>query len=153
MKKITPLICFGLVSTLLSLGQRINWQWAKGTGGVGVQEGALIAADTSGNVFISGFYQSRSIVFDSVNLSTNANENQFIAKYTTAGNFVWARQPSVDNSLLGSEAEVFDPERKLMYRAEVKTLNSDISFNAVRGIYTLKISLQQAILLRKVVKL
>lgn len=76
-----------------------NVLWAKSAGGH-VGDGAYsIAADASGNVYITGYFKSHTIDFGSISL-TSPNNNAstffiytdfFIAKYDSSGNPVWAK--------------------------------------------------------------
>ncbi|HWY33493.1 MAG TPA: hypothetical protein VNX68_02530, partial [Nitrosopumilaceae archaeon] len=40
-----------------------QWLWAKAAGGQGVQEGWAMASDVSGNVYVTGTFNSRFISF------------------------------------------------------------------------------------------
>jgi len=70
-----------------------NFVWAKDIGGAGSQTGTAIVVDGGGNVYSTGsFYGTAD--FDpgpgTYNL-TSAEENIFISKLDTNGNFVWAK--------------------------------------------------------------
>ncbi|MFI5204684.1 MAG: SBBP repeat-containing protein, partial [Flavobacteriales bacterium] len=69
--------------------------WAKTIGG-SAQEGCYrIIVDAAGDVYIAGFYNG-TVDFDPnagiVNLSGSGQEDGFFAKYTPAGNIVWAKK-------------------------------------------------------------
>lgn len=79
------------VSKLNSSG---GFVWAKSFGGTLVDFGYSIAVDASGNVYTTGyFYQT--IDFDPgvgvYNLTSAGNEEIFISKLNSSGNFVWAK--------------------------------------------------------------
>ena len=65
-----------------------NILWAKSAGGTNDDQGYGITVDTSGNSFITGFFRSSAIVFDSTTLT---NAGVFVVKYNTSGNAVWAK--------------------------------------------------------------
>ena len=50
-------LCFGTNSFSQS------WLWAKGAGGKGVQEGWAMTSDASGNIYVTGTFNSRFISF------------------------------------------------------------------------------------------
>lgn len=68
-----------------------NLVWAKSAGGLGYDQSTSIAVDTSGNVFVTGFFNSSTITFDTITLSTNAGYDMFIAKYNSNGSIIWAK--------------------------------------------------------------
>jgi gliding motility-associated-like protein len=64
--------------------------WAKKAGGVGSDKALSVAADASGNIFITGFYYG-SATFGSITLnSVSGSQDGFVAKLDASGNFVWA---------------------------------------------------------------
>ncbi|NWF90023.1 MAG: SBBP repeat-containing protein [Ignavibacteriaceae bacterium] len=67
------------------LGQLI---WVRSAGGAKADEGNGIALDGLGNVYICGKIDS-SATFESLQLVTAGGSDPFIAKYDTAGNFLW----------------------------------------------------------------
>jgi len=70
--------------------------WAKSYGNFGDDEGTSIATDTSGNIYISGFFTSTSIAFGSTTLWTGGN-NIFVVKNNGAGNTLWAKSAHGNN--------------------------------------------------------
>ena len=70
-----------------------NYEWANSIGGTGSERGYSIATDTSGNVYVTGYFQDTAD-FDpsanTVNLASNGGLDIFIAKYDAAGNYLWA---------------------------------------------------------------
>jgi len=95
---------FGGIATLTSAGGDDvflakydaggNPLWAKSIGGSGAESGNGVAADGAGNVYITGSF-SGTVDFNpgagAVTL-TSAGGDVFLAKYDTAGNFIWARK-------------------------------------------------------------
>ncbi|MES2679656.1 MAG: SBBP repeat-containing protein [Bacteroidota bacterium] len=69
--------------------------WAKSAGGTMGDISAAISSDANGNAFLTGTFQSASIVFGTYTL-TNAsppNPTIFVAKYDASGNILWAKAP------------------------------------------------------------
>jgi len=62
-----------------------NFAWAKGMGGSGSDYGDCLAISASGEVFLSGMFESSSVAFDSTNLAntTIGFDDLFIAKLDT----------------------------------------------------------------------
>src|SRR5713101_3673598 len=68
-----------------------DFLWAAKAGGSDIDIGYGIAADASGNVYVTGFF-SGTATFGSTNLSSSGLEDIFVAKYDAAGTLQWARQ-------------------------------------------------------------
>ena len=65
--------------------------WAKEIGGIGPDSGYAVAVDASGNVFAAGYF-SGSVDFGGGPLTSAGGVDLFLAKYTAAGNYVWAKR-------------------------------------------------------------
>jgi hypothetical protein len=72
-----------------------NLIWAKAAGGTELDYAGSAIADASGNLFVTGSYQSTSITFGSTTLSnadiTGNSADMCIAKYDALGNVLWAK--------------------------------------------------------------
>ena len=70
-----------------------NYTWSKRIGSGGYDYSQGIAVDVNGNCYITGYF-SGTVDFDpsagTVNLSAIVND-AFVAKYSSAGNYVWAK--------------------------------------------------------------
>ncbi len=69
-----------------------NWLWAKQVGGTGEDEGNSIAVDSNGNSYVTGYFFSRSITFDTTALTNSGYDDIFVAKLDSSGNWLWAKQ-------------------------------------------------------------
>ncbi|HTL80895.1 MAG TPA: SBBP repeat-containing protein [Bacteroidia bacterium] len=71
-----------------------NVLWAKRAGGTNGDKGYAVSADPNGNVVVTGFFGSSSIVFDSFTLTNSATGygDVFVAKYDSSGNVLWAKR-------------------------------------------------------------
>jgi hypothetical protein len=63
-----------------------NVIWAKRAGGTGYDESHSITVAQSGEIFITGNYQSWVMNFDSSTITKVGNQNIFLAKYDSSGN-------------------------------------------------------------------
>jgi hypothetical protein len=77
-----------------------NALWAIGAGGTGQDNGYGVAADLSGNAYITGDFEFDDLHFGNTTLNYSGNNlDMFIAKYDASGNLIWARSEA------GSEFE------------------------------------------------
>ncbi len=79
------------ISCKIIISQNPTWQWAKSGGGTNSDNGSSVATDASGNVFVSGFYFSPSIIFGTYTLTNSGNYDLFVVKYDPSGNVIWAK--------------------------------------------------------------
>jgi hypothetical protein len=115
-------------------------QWAKTFAGVGVSEGKAIGVDASGNVFISGYFQSGMINFDpsasNYTLTPQSND-MFIAKFNSAGSFQWAYGIGAISSNINTQSLKVDATGNLIICGDFYTLGS-MEFNPAGPSYTLQ---------------
>jgi len=76
-----------------------NVLWAKRAGGTDSEKGYGIATDLNGNVFVTGYFQSTSVVFGATTLvnTAGASFDIFVAKYDPSGNVLWAKSAGGTN--------------------------------------------------------
>ncbi len=67
-----------------------NAQWAKGVGNTGGDVANGVAADTSGNAYITGTMYSSNLTFNGHLVLNGGNNAVFLAKYDPSGNALWA---------------------------------------------------------------
>lgn len=93
MKK-TYTLLFILFFYILGFSQ--DWQWTKIAGGPTVDKVSGVATDLTGNIFITGYFDS-TIVFDSIHLVSAGGTDVFVAKYDADGVLLWAKQVGGQN--------------------------------------------------------
>ncbi len=74
-----------------------NLTWANRAGGVYNDMAASVATDTSGNVFVSGNFESPSLTFGTVTITKTDTCQMFIVKYNSAGTALWATNAGKTN--------------------------------------------------------
>ena len=81
-----------------------NVLWAKqqDAGGSNADNAWGVAADASGNLFVTGHFYSPTMTFGTTTLtnadSSNTNNDMFIVKYDSNGNVLWAKQQDAGGS-------------------------------------------------------
>ncbi len=74
-----------------------NVLWAKSAGGTGDDRGYSITTDVFGNVYVTGYFKSPTIVFDTITLTNSGSADVFTVKYDTNGNVLWAKRAGGSN--------------------------------------------------------
>jgi hypothetical protein len=79
-----------------------NLLWAKSAGGSANDVGQGISVDGTGNIYITGYFESTSMTIGSSTLSNTGTDNIFIAKYDASGTPVWAKKAGASGSDRGN---------------------------------------------------
>jgi hypothetical protein len=78
---------------LIKIHNNGNVLWAKGPtdpdsiGGMGIS----VCSDANGNIYLTGYFLSPTLVFDSYTITNSGGLNPFLAKYDSNGNALWAK--------------------------------------------------------------
>jgi len=72
-----------------------NTLWSKSVVGAGADDANAIAIDASGNIFVIGDFDG-TLIFDNITLTRtgSANSDIFLAKYSSDGDILWAKNSS-----------------------------------------------------------
>lgn len=83
-----------IISLQVVFSQVPAWNWGRSASGNSTDEASTVTTDTFGNVYISGYYSSDSIIIGNVILKNEglSFNDLFIAKYDPSGNLVWAQR-------------------------------------------------------------
>ncbi|TNE47441.1 MAG: hypothetical protein EP343_19925 [Deltaproteobacteria bacterium] len=68
-----------------------TWLWAKTAGGSHSDYGETVEVDSTGNVYVGGYFSSKDAGFGSTTLSSQGNSNAFVAKMDASGKWLWAK--------------------------------------------------------------
>lgn len=90
MKKTILTIIFAFILTNAK-AQAPNWAWAKSVGSSSNEFGKSITTDASGNVYVSGSFNSPSISIGATILTCAGGLDMYIVKYDAMGNVMWAK--------------------------------------------------------------
>ena len=90
MKKTLLFILFLLCTTFI-FAQIDVWLWAKKAGGTQDDEGYSIDIDSSGNSYVTGYFEGTAS-FGTTTLTCTEDIDIFIAKLDSNGNWLWAKQ-------------------------------------------------------------
>lgn len=77
-----------------SFGQIPTWNWARSATGNGSVEGSTVTTDSSGNIYVSGYFSSENMTIGTITLQ-NAGlsfNDGYLAKYNPSGNLLWAQR-------------------------------------------------------------
>ena len=118
LKTTTLIIWLILIATFNANAQ--NWQWIKHIKGNSSEDVTSICTDFNGNVYIIGEYSflymtapAASISFDSITLPPNGDNQLFVAKYSSAGNILWAKSIG-GNNVIGN-SDIYEYANSISY--------------------------------------
>ena len=70
-----------------------NWLWVNKAGGTTTDNGNSIAVDSSGNIYVTGWFQGvATFGTTNIKITSNGDFDIFIAKLDSNGNWLWAKQ-------------------------------------------------------------
>ena len=77
------------ISPLVSLHAQ-NWQWAKSFGDDQPQTSTSVTTDKWGNIYLTGWFQSRILNIGAFTLYGTFSKDMFLVKYSPSGTVLWA---------------------------------------------------------------
>lgn len=80
-------------------------QWVYAAGGTGRDRGRKIALDSSGNIYVTGYYWS-TVDFGGGNVTSNGNWDAFLLKLNSSGTFQWVKSYGNNYNDLGRDVAI-----------------------------------------------
>ena len=80
-------------------------QWVYAAGGTGRDRGRKIALDSSGNIYVTGYYWS-TVDFGGGNVTSNGNWDAFLLKLNSSGTFQWVKSYGSTLNDLGRDVAI-----------------------------------------------
>jgi hypothetical protein len=77
-----------------------NWLWARQAGGADYDKSRSIAIDSSGNSYVTGCFRGNA-AFGNIYLTSNGNNDIFVAKLDSSGNWLWAKKVGANSDDCG----------------------------------------------------
>lgn len=110
MKNIVLIMLIGKIAMAWMSVSAQNYEWANSIGGSGDQQSMDMATDSQGNIYIIGNLQGANVDFDpgpGISLLSSAGGTDiFIAKYDSAGNYLWAKSIGGSSEDVGARIAV-----------------------------------------------
>ncbi len=92
MNRILRFLCISILFPVATFAQ--SFQFAKGVGGASFENAMGIAVDSLNNIVVCGYFAGTADFDPSTtglqNLTSNGSNDVFLAKYDSAGNYIWA---------------------------------------------------------------
>jgi hypothetical protein len=102
----TTLTGFGMADIYVAkIDGEGNWLWAKKAGGVNDDYGYSIVVDNADNIYVTGYFKATA-AFGSTNLTSNGEEDIFVAKLDNNGNWLWAYKAGGTSNDVGNNLAV-----------------------------------------------
>jgi Beta-propeller repeat len=106
-KIIGIVVCILLIATcvLPNISGKTPWSWAKHAGGTTYDRGYATCIDSSGNIYITGYFEN-TVSFGSIVLTSFGARDVFVAKLDSSGNWLWAVNPGGVGYYFGTDISV-----------------------------------------------
>ena len=112
----------------VKLDKNGNVIWAKSIGSTGLEFAKSIAIDTSGNVYLCGYFDSPTLNIGNDALSNSGGDDIFLAKYDANGNVLWAKKAGGSNEDVALSMAV-DPKENVYITGDFTS--TSISFDTI----------------------
>src|SRR5262249_28674321 len=82
--------------------------WTRSFGGTGADAGSVVAVDSNGNIFVAGYFSGTMNLGGAPLVGATPGWNLFIAKYSSSGAFLWAKNYGYAGSFIQPFAIALD---------------------------------------------
>ena len=118
-------------------------QWVYAAGGTGLDRGRKIALDSSGNVYVAGYYSS-TVDFGGGDVTSNGNYDAFLLKLNSSGTFQWVKSYGANSGNdLGRDVAIDSSDNIYMLGAFRGTVNfggGDEASNGNADVFLVKLN-------------
>ena len=112
-------------------------QWVYTAGGTGADRGRKIALDSSGNIYVAGYYEN-TVDFGGGNITSNGSWDAFLLKLNSSGTFQWVKSYGASNNDLGRDVAIDSNDNIYLtgnFRGTVDFGGGDVSSNPSSNAY------------------
>ena len=112
-------------------------QWVYTAGGTGADRGRKIALDSSGNIYVAGYYEN-TVDFGGGNITSNGSWDAFLLKLNSSGTFQWVKSYGASNNDLGRDVAIDSNDNIYLtgnFRGTVDFGGGDVSSNPSANAY------------------
>ena len=89
-----------LIFNVVLIAQAPDWQWATQAGGTGWDRGYAITTDATENCYVTGYFKVTA-TFGDITLTSSGDDDIFVAKMDTDGNWLWATKAGGNSEDVG----------------------------------------------------
>ena len=112
-------------------------QWVYTAGGTGADRGRKIALDSSGNIYVAGYYEN-TVDFGGGNITSNGSWDAYLLKLNSSGTFQWVKSYGASNNDLGRDVAIDSNDNIYLtgnFRGTVDFGGGDVSSNPSTNAY------------------
>ena len=112
-------------------------QWVYTAGGTGADRGRKIALDSSGNIYVAGYYEN-TVDFGGGNITSNGSWDAYLLKLNSSGTFQWVKSYGASSNDLGRDVAIDSNDNIYLtgnFRGTVDFGGGDVSSNPSANAY------------------
>ena len=112
-------------------------QWVYTVGGTGADRGRKIALDSSGNIYVAGYYEN-TVDFGGGNITSNGSWDAYLLKLNSSGTFQWVKSYGASSNDLGRDVAIDSNDNIYLtgnFRGTVDFGGGDVSSNPSNNAY------------------
>ena len=112
-------------------------QWVYTVGGTGADRGRKIALDSSGNIYVAGYYEN-TVDFGGGNITSNGSWDAYLLKLNSSGTFQWVKSYGASSNDLGRDVAIDSNDNIYLtgnFRGTVDFGGGDVSSNPSTNAY------------------